>query len=84
VRDGQVSGQLQAGGSVSLRFDPPWRPGGCTNAEGSDTMTGQMTSGDTFSVTSSGTATCRMLRGSTDRAHIRDVSDTMTATGRRR
>ena len=81
---GQVSGLLQPDGSLSLRFDPPWRPSGCSNGEGSDTMTGRMTGNDTFSVTSSGSATCRMLRGSTDPAHIRDVNYTMTASGRRR
>ena len=81
---GQVSGQLQPDGGLSLRFAPAWRPGGCTNAEGSDTMTGRMTSIDTFSVTSSGSATCRMLLGNPDPAHIRDVNYTMTASGRRR
>jgi hypothetical protein len=54
------------------------------NVVAPDTMTGQMDGDDAFTVMSSGTATCQMFLGNPDPAHIRDVSYTMTVSGRRR
>jgi hypothetical protein len=84
AHQGNVTGQIEADGRLSIRFDPPFTPGGCTNIVAPDTMTGQMDGDDAFTVMSSGTATCQMFLGNPDPAHIRDVSYTMTVSGRRR
>jgi hypothetical protein len=84
AHQGQVTGQMDADGRLSLRFDPPFTPGGCTNIAASDTMSGQLSGNDAFTVTGTGSATCQMNLGNPDPAQRRDLAYTITVTGRRR
>ena len=84
AHQGSVSGQLESDGRLSIRFDPPFTPGGCTNIAQSDSMIGQMNGDDAFTVTATGSGNCQFVMGNPDPALRKDVDYTLTLTGRRR
>lgn len=73
--EAQFSGSVEPDGSLTLRLERPFRPGGCTDFVGPDTLTGR-TSGTSITIDFSGRATCEMLRGVP--GHPRDVEFAVT------
>jgi hypothetical protein len=44
----------EPGGGITMRFAPPFTPGGCTEIAQPDTMSGRMDGNDAFTLTVTG------------------------------
>jgi hypothetical protein len=75
--EGRFTGTVEPDGSLRVRLDPPFRPGGCGDVAGPDALTGR-TSGTSITIDFTGRATCEMLRGVP--GNLRDVEFAITFT----
>jgi hypothetical protein len=60
--EGQFTGTVEPDGSITLQLDRPFRPGGCSDFVGPDSLTGRK-SNTSITIDFRGRATCEMLRG---------------------